>query len=253
MKKYLLFLLICCSATALHAQKTELGIFGGGSFYMGDLNPERPFELTQPAYGLLYRHNFNNRVAVKANLLRGLLKGDDLVTKYREERGINFSSEIYELAVMMEFNFLDYFTGSSHNYVSPYLFGGFGAFIFEPKASYNGTEYKLRQMETEGISYSRFAFAIPFGIGLKYSVGQVIGITMEWGMRKTTTDYIDDVSTVYTGQTGPPFDPSGNYDTGMQRGNSKDNDWYSFAGVSVVFRINFRGSADCDEPSRIRF
>lgn len=248
---------------ATQAQRTELGVFGGGSFYMGDLNPKLPFELVQPAYGVVYRHNFNNRLALKANLTRGTVSADDLVTKYREERGINFNSEIYEAAVMMEFNFLDYFTGSTYSYVSPYLFGGIGAFMFDPKATYNGEEFNLRQLQTESTSYSQFAIAFPFGIGVKYSLNNTIGLTLEWGMRKTTTDYLDDVSTVYNeavlgldnGQNPQPvypFDPSGNYREGMQRGNSKDNDWYSFAGISVIFRINFRGKADCDEPHRMR-
>jgi hypothetical protein len=263
MKKYLVAMLLAGIMLASQAQRTELGVFGGGSFYMGDLNPKMPFELTQPAYGVVYRHNFNNRVAIKANLIRGTVTGDDLVTKYREERGINFISDIYEAAVMMEFNFLDYFTGSSYSYISPYLFGGVGAFMFDPKANYAGTQYDLRQEQTEGISYSQFAIAFPFGIGVKYSLTNTIGLTLEWGMRKTTTDYLDDVSTIYNTQAmgldnaqNPqpvfPFDPSGNFREGMQRGNSKDNDWYSFAGLSVIFRINFRGKADCDEPHRMR-
>jgi hypothetical protein len=263
MKKYLGAMLLACVVISTQAQRTELGIFGGGSFYMGDLNPKRPFELTQPAFGVLYRHNFNNRVAIKANLFAGSVKGDDLITKYREERGINFASDIYEAAVMLEFNFFEYFTGSTHNYISPYLFGGVGAFMFDPKANYAGQQYDLRQIQTEGISYSQFSLAFPFGIGLKYSLTNTIGLTMEWGMRKTMTDHLDDVSTKYNSdalgldsglnpQPVFPFDPSGNYREGMQRGNSKDNDWYSFAGISVVFRINFRGKANCDEPHRMR-
>lgn len=263
MKKYLVLLLLCGTGILSFAQRTELGVLAGGTYYMGDLNPKKPFELTQPAFGILYKHNFNNRIAVKANLLRGVVKGDDLITKYREERAMNFNSEIYELSVMMEFNFFDYFTGSSRNYVSPYIFGGFGGLIFNPKATYQDAQYNLRPMQTEGISYSRFAAAFPFGIGIKYSLTNTVGLTLEWGMRKTTTDFLDDVSTVYTSQAigldvdqNPrpvyPYDPSGNYREGMQRGNSKDNDWYSFAGLSVIFRINFKGKANCDEPSRMR-
>ena len=152
--------------------------------------------------------------------------------------------------------------------------GYFGEFLAEvifdtKKAQFklkntDGEEFNLWEVETEGISYSRFAIAFPFGIGVKYSLTNTIGLTLEWGMRKTTTDYLDDVSTAYSAkalgfdddlnpQPVAPFDPSGNFREGMQRGNSKDNDWYSFAGLSVVFRINFRGKADCNEPHRMRF
>lgn len=263
MKKYLVALLLAFIVLASQAQRTELGVFGGGAYYKGDLNPNIPFKLTQAAYGFVFRYNFNNRIAVKTNLLKGKVTGDDLITKHREERGINFTSDIYELTVMMEFNFYDYFIGSAHNFFTPYLFGGAGAFMFDPKASYMGTQYKLRQIQTEGNSYPRFAVTFPFGIGVKYSLTNTIGFTLEWGMRKTMTDYLDDVSTTYNAQAiglvnelNPqpvyPYDPSGNFREGMQRGNSKDNDWYSFAGLSVVFRINFMGRARCDEPHRIR-
>jgi hypothetical protein len=262
MKRSFLALLAVLACHELAAQRTEVGFFGGVSYYMGDLNPKNPFEMNKPAYGLVYRYNFHNRIALKGNLTRGKVEGNDLITGYREERALNFSSEIYELAVMMEFNFLNYFTGSEFNYVSPYIFGGIGVFMFDPKASYNGVSYNLRNLQTENNSYSRFALAMPFGIGVKYSLYKNIGLSLEWGMRRTSTDYLDDVSTVYpAGSTGSlqnpvpafPVDPSGLYGEGMQRGNSKDNDWYSFAGLSVVFRINSRGNARCDEPEKIRF
>ena len=269
MKNYLSAILLVCIATASQAQRIELGAFGGASYYMGDLNPKKPFELSQPAFGFVYRYNFHNRIALKASFTRGKVMGDDLITKYREERGINFETNINELAAVMEFNFLEYFTGSSHNFITPYIFGGVGVFTFEPKATYENISYNLGNEKTEIDkhlrdtirNYSRVALSFPFGIGVKYSVNNVIGITLEWGMRKTTTDYLDDVSTVYPNDVNgnpdnpspyPPFDPSGNYSAGMQRGNSKDNDWYSFAGVSVIFRINFRGKARCDEPDRMR-
>jgi len=267
MKNYLSAILLVCIATASQAQRIELGAFGGASYYMGDLNPKKPFELSQPAFGLVYRYNFHNRIALKASLTRGKVMGDDLITKYREERGINFETNINELAAVMEFNFLEYFTGSSHNFITPYIFGGIGVFTYNPKATYESTTYNLRELQTEGVDYSLtsglpgVAVCFPFGIGIKYSLSDVIGVTLEWGMRKTTTDFIDDVNSVYPdlrdedGKQIPLpvyVDPGKRYESGMQRGNSKDNDWYSFAGVSIIFRINFRGKVNCDEPDRMR-
>ncbi|MGB4205567.1 MAG: DUF6089 family protein [Ferruginibacter sp.] len=263
MKKYLVALLLAGVVPAIHAQRIELGVTGGGMYYMGDLNPEKLFELTQPAFGFVYRYNFNNRVAVRSGLLVGNVRGDDLITQYRVERGLNFSSDIYEASVVGEFNFFDYFTGSSRSYISPYIFGGVGAFMYNPKAVYNSETYVLRDQPAEGIDYNLIpgflpvSVCFPFGIGVKYSVNDFIGLTLEWGMRKTMTDYIDDVHGVYPAHENDDYpryvDPSGNYDVGMQRGNSKDNDWYGYAGASVVFRINFRGRARCDEPERIKF
>lgn len=263
MKKHLVALLLAGCVLTLKAQRTEIGFTGGGTFYMGDFNPEKLFELTQPAFGLVYRYNIHNRIAFKGNFLYGTVKGDDLITQYRVERGLNFSSGIYELSGVMEFNFFDYFTGSSRNYFTPYLFGGLGVFFYNPQATYASTTYKLRDLQTEGVNYSTFgtslpaaSLCIPFGIGFKYSLTDIIGLNLEWGMRKTMTDYIDDVHSVYPVHTDtyPVYvDPSQTYQQGMQRGNSKDNDWYSYAGLSVVFRINFKGKAHCDEPHRVRY
>ena len=269
MKKYFVALLLAGLVPGIHAQRVELGVTGGGMYYMGDLNPEKLFELTQPAFGFVYKHNFNNRVAIKSGLLVGNVRGNDSITKYRIERGLNFSSDVYELSAVIEFNFLDYFTGSSRSYVSPYIFGGIGAFIYNPKATYGSGTYILREKRTEGVDYAlgsgipAMSVCFPFGIGVKYSLSDFIGLTLEWGMRKTLTDYLDDVHGVYPARllydTGLPkpyedwIDPNHQYDEGMQRGNSKDNDWYGYAGLSVLFRVNFRGKARCDEPGRIRF
>lgn len=263
MNKYLIALLLAGCVFTTKAQRTEIGVTGGGTFYMGDLNPEKLFELTQPAFGLVYRYNVHNRIALKGNFLYGTLKGDDLITQYRPERGLNFSTGVYEFSGLLEFNFFDYFTGSSRNYFTPYLFGGIGLFFYNPQATYGSTTYKLRELRTEGVDYSSFgtslpaaSVCIPFGIGFKYSLTDIIGLNMEWGMRKTMTDYIDDVHGVYPLSDAPLpeyVDPSQTYRQGMQRGNSKDNDWYSYAGLSIVFRINFQGKAKCDESHRIRF
>jgi hypothetical protein len=90
-------------------------------------------------------------------------------------------------------------------------------------------------------------------MGIKYSPFKAISIGLEWGLRKTFTDYLDDVSTVYadpvilSAENTPiaailadrtnlaPGESINN--TGLQRGNSKTKDWYSFAGVFVQFRI----------------
>ena len=47
-----------------HKKSVELGVFLGGSYYIGDLNPIRHFDqFTKPAGGLVCRYNFNPRLA----------------------------------------------------------------------------------------------------------------------------------------------------------------------------------------------
>ncbi len=48
--------------------------------------------------------------------------------------------------------------------------------------------------------YNLFQFSIPFGGGIKFRVSDHIVVAYEIGMRKTFTDYLDDVSTRYVDQ-----------------------------------------------------
>lgn len=268
MKKSIALFLLMLSLAGM-AQRSEVGVFGGVSYYIGDLNPSLPFQLYHPAYGAVYRYNINTRLAIKANTWHGKVEGNDLVSQFRPDRGLNFTSTISEISGQLEFNYYNYFTGSTRSWITPYIFGGLGLFFFDPKAVYNGITYNLRVVPTEGLDYSLLgnqfpavSMCFPFGTGIKVSISKVLGFSIEWGMRKTTTDFIDDVSTVYpTGVIGSlanpvsqnPVNPTGFYSQGMQRGNSKDRDWYSFAGAMLTVKLNYNKRASCDEPDKIRF
>ncbi|MFH0866537.1 MAG: DUF6089 family protein [Bacteroidota bacterium] len=267
MKKLLIFPLFLVLAMTASAQRNELGVFLGTSYYLGDLNPSKQFLLTKPAGGLVYRYVFNPRWAIKINGLYGTVEGDDAVAKFNEARNLSFKSNVFELATQLELNFLPYVTGNTEeNYFSPYIFGGIAVFSFKPKAEYEGVWYDLKSMSTEGQGtsvdnppnpYSLTNVSFPFGLGFKYSIGKNICIGLEWGLRKTVTDYLDDVSTTYadidvlTMEKGPISaalsDRSENSpnNTDLQRGNSGTKDWYSFAGAFITFKFNAGGNKSC--------
>jgi len=251
------------------AQRIEVGLFGGGSYYLGDLNPKKNFEMTQPAAGILARYNISPRFALKINGYYGNVKGDDAITKFNEKRNLSFKSQVLEFSAQLELNFLPYVTGHKDYFFSPYIFAGISAFNFNPKASYDGKWYNLQPLGTEGQGtikyydrkpYSLAALAIPFGIGFKYSLTNTICVGGEWGMRKTNTDYLDDVSTTYAdpnvlaSENTPisailadrsiklPGEPT---NTDLQRGNSSNKDWYSFAGLFFTFKIVKGRKGDC--------
>lgn len=240
------------------SQDLEIGLFGGGSYYNGEINPGKPFMQTKMAYGLLARYNLNKRMALRLNAYRGTLTGDDAVAKYKEDRGLSFTSDITDLSVIFEFNFLPFFVGSEKSYWTTYIFGGASVFFFNPKAG--GVE--LREIGTEGQNigfegrekYSLTGFSIPFGLGLKYSLTKRIGIGLEWGMHKTYTDYIDDISSTYylngssidpENTAGVLSDPTLSHGVYEQRGNPEKNDWFSFAGLSITYKFNLQSRARC--------
>jgi len=263
-KKLLIGLLSFFLAYGLNAQdfyRSEIGVFLGGSYYVGDLNPSKHFLKTKFAGGLVYRYNITPRWALKVNALLGGLEASDAVSKANVERNLSFKSYIFEFSPQIEFNFLQYITGDKKHFISPYIFVGVSLFNFNPKAELDGTWYPLQSLGTEGQGttipdtkkpYDLTTVAIPFGLGLKISPHKSISLGLEWGIRKTFTDYIDDVSTVYVldpttleaengavaysladrSLTGTPNDHKG-----LARGNSKTKDWYVFTGVTVAFRI----------------
>lgn len=248
----------------LSQRSGDLGLMGGVTYYVGDLNPAIPFRMVKPAYGILYRQNFNSRVALRLHGLRGEVIADDAITKANTSRNLNFSSKITEAGAQLEINFFEYYIGSKQHRITPYLFGGFNVFFFKPFGIVNGAKVELQPLHTEGqgtvypdrAPYKLYAFAVPFGLGVKYSLNKLFGVGAEWGMRKTSTDYLDDVSKTYyldqagmnpagVGMEGLASDPTLTHNRGMQRGNSRDSDWYSFAGVHVTVKIRMMKQERC--------
>jgi hypothetical protein len=80
-------------------------------------------------------------------------------------------------------------------------------------------------------------------------------------MRKTFTDYLDDVSTTYyLTQTGDPqftpfdpdlaahrySDPSESHEPFMQRGDEGTFDWINYTGITVTYKIELRSRLKCN-------
>lgn len=252
-----------------------LGELGGanqiGTHYFRDLE----FSQTRLAAAIGLRYKLSNYFAVKTHLTYGRVSGDDKLTteKFRHTRNINFFSDIYEWNLNFEGAFQQEQIG--HRYrlkkvrglkgyeLYTYLFAGVGVFYFNPKAEFQGQTYKLRDYHTEGQSYvptrknySVFQLCIPLGIGFKYTIDRQWGLGLEFGIRKTFTDYIDDCSTTYIDlsqyQSGDQYDvgqflanPSDRSDPeaakitapGQQRGDPRYKDSYMFAIFSVNYKI----------------
>jgi hypothetical protein len=246
---------------ALPQRYLELGVFGGVSYYTGDLNPNAyfPLENTHMALGLAGRYNFNSRWAMRFNLTHGNISGNDGNSSdpFQQNRNLSFYSSINEASAVMEFNFLyfdpynpmSYFKGPDK--FTPFIYGGLSVFNFNPKARIGQNEYELRAYTTELEEYSRTSIAIPFGGGFKFRLSDRLIVTTEWGMRKTFTDYLDDVSGMYPdspqqlSETGADLSDRSvkqqgkdGSNWGTQRGNSQTTDWFSFAGITLTYNIH---------------
>jgi hypothetical protein len=206
MKKLHWILLLLFPALALHGQRSaDYGVFGGVSTYFGDINPGRFLYSPLPAGGVFYRYNLHPRQALRANIFIGGLKGSDsdFSNDFQQNRNASFSGIVGEGSVQFEFNFLPYTTeGKSWDY-TPYIAGGAGvAFI-----------------NTASFSYVP---VIPFSLGFKVNVYKNIGLEAEYGLRKSFYDNFDGLKDFVA-----PEDYAWLH----------NNDWYSFAGISVTWKI----------------
>ena len=264
------------STLAINAQswkflKNEFSFGLGATSFLGDLGGadkvgsrnikgirDFDFNATRPAVHIGYRRFFSPHLSGKGGLTFGQVSGDDALTEdiFRQNRNLHFKSPILELAVQFEyFPFREYFghiyrsngvVGKRVNHLSPYLFAGIGGFLYSPRAKFEGSWEKLRPLKTEGVDYGNISLAIPLGIGLKYAIDKQWSIGLEVGLRYTTTDYLDDVSTEYIDQSSESIivqelsNPAFNkewFAPGQQRGSTEANDSYVFAILSVNYKL----------------
>ena len=115
------------------------------------------------------------------------------------------------------------------------------------------------------IKYRKTAVSIPFGIGVKYSVSRRIGLAAEWRWHYAITDWLDDChgyyprytagsdAVEYADPTGFTADNNGNnLEAFIQRGNSADNDWYSYLNVSITYKFYLPSGKDCNKKERYK-
>ncbi|MBR5663598.1 MAG: hypothetical protein IKX01_02560 [Bacteroidales bacterium] len=264
------------------AQVMEVGGSVGLSYYMGDINPNKPFVQSDLGWGALVRYYDGTRWAFRLTYSNLNLKNSDKASGYRPERGLSFNTKVHDIALIAEFNFFDYFTGSKRNGLSPYLFGGISVLHFNPKAD-DGKELYNVLTDVSGFSdeggndisdgdakYSRYAVSIPFGVGVKYSVSRRIGMALEWRWDLALTDWLDDCHAYYptynyngerpewinysdpSGFTNDPDHPSQNDKEYLQRGNKADIDWYGYLNISITYKFNLPNGDDCNKKERYK-
>ncbi len=202
-----------------------IGISLNAFNYYGDLSPtakkfSTDLSFTRPAIGGAFVHRFGPRYQLVGSFMFGGIKGSDNKSadpndgdaKYRYVRNLSFRNRIQELSVVAQ---IDLFENQA-TYISrvrwtPYLFAGLAVFHHNPQAQVPDTDLQgnplsnagewvnLNELKTEGKDYKLIQAAIPFGIGARFRINELIDIAGEFGFRYTFTDYLDDVSTNYVG------------------------------------------------------
>ncbi|MFT5723489.1 MAG: hypothetical protein ACI9JN_000603 [Bacteroidia bacterium] len=158
------------------------------------------------SFGLKF--NLTNRISVRPDICYAQIVGSDAYSGDlgRFNRNLSFKTDIYELTFTPEFvlvnlgNFSHKKTATSEIYG----FAGFGILQFNPQAQYDGVWYDLQPLGTEGQGlkpgtqlYNLQSWVVPFGFGYRKNIGKRTYVGFELSMRKSFTDYIDDVSKNY--------------------------------------------------------
>ncbi|MAJ05286.1 MAG: hypothetical protein CL827_00295 [Crocinitomicaceae bacterium] len=198
------------------------------------------------SFNAAYIYHFKRKLNFRGNLVFAKIGADDAISDdlNRQNRNLNFKSNIVELSGIVEYYFAKPITGNKFNLkdvqghkLAPnflahwgfYIMGGVGGFYYNPKGLnnkvYNSEAhmnsnfnplvddewYSLRPLHTEGQgmygnktkfqkdgkTYSPIAICFPVGFGLEKAFNGDMGLKIEASYRFTTTDYLDDVSSVY--------------------------------------------------------
>jgi hypothetical protein len=251
MAKFLAVIGLLFISYHLQAQSWEVGAFGGGAGYMGDLNQTNPVKVSGAAAGVFVKRNFNRYLSAKLGYNYGIIRGADSTSSdpSARTRNLSFRTSLSEISLTGEFNFMEYTPSVTHNIYTPYFFAGVSVVNYNPQAIYQGQIYDLRPLQTEGEKpYANSAIAVPFGAGIKYNIAGSLTLAAELGYRAAFTDYIDDVSGTYANKAGYSnpvalalSDRSGERTgvytgtAGTQRGDLRPRDTYLFIGFTISY------------------
>src|ERR1700744_2861785 len=101
MSKALIVILLIFVTCNLQAQSWEVGAFGGGSGYMGDLNPNNPLKFSGIAAGLFIKRNFNGYLSARLGYTYGSISAADSTSSNQQfrNRNLSFTTKLNELSL----------------------------------------------------------------------------------------------------------------------------------------------------------
>jgi hypothetical protein len=251
------------------AQDVYLNFLGGFSNYQGDLQARRvTTRQSGYAFGAQLLYEISPRSTARTGITLGKIRASDAQSGNAQQvkRNLSFGSNIFEVHLAGEFHLLDIYQSR----ISPYIFAGISYYKFNPyTTNAAGRKVFLQPLSTEGQGllaypdrkpYKLGQFAVPFGGGFKVAMSDNVRLGFELGMRKTFTDYLDDVSDKYAdeikllAERGPESVdlayrgdelPGGAPYPGETelRGSPKSKDWFYFAGLTIGIRLLGEGES----------
>ena len=169
MTRKIILLIFFFSTVHVFPQDNEIGIFAGGSNYIGDVGPTTyisPFSYnasTNYVGGIIFRKNFNERISARAKFNYSKIGSSDnwpQTANYRQQRGKYFKNKIIEFGLGIDFNFFEFDVFENSLQMTPYISTGISYF------SYDALRYQ--QTESKAIKYAdAYNLSLPITLGYK--------------------------------------------------------------------------------------
>ena len=211
-----------------YSQKNELGLFIGGSNYVGDVGPTTFINPNEIIAGLLYKRNLNNRIALRGSVSYGNLYSDDLLpgsSASRIIRGYNFKNTLTDFNIGFEFNFKEFDIEDESKQHTFYIHSGLSYFLNK----FNEADYLKTVVPPPATSKSprdEKEFSLPISLGLKFKpLEKRFTFGFEISANYSFTDDLDGSDEVVK-ESNPSLGPFGG---------NLSNDWYFF----TVFKITY--------------
>lgn len=217
MRNIFLVIITILSTQSLFSQINEIGLFAGGSNFIGDVGSTQYLAPNNTAFGVVYKWNKHTRYAFRASLLYATLEGNDYKSDInaRLKRDFSFTNNIFEASAGVEFNFVPYDLHKMNKQFTPYMYSGLSYFTYE--------NLYFDYQSNVALQYSgsrKNSIAIPMVLGVKGSIARNWILGIEAGARYTFTNNLD-------GSFPEP--------TQYKFGNLNSDDWYVFTGITLTF------------------
>lgn len=218
MRYIFLFLFSVLFVKTSQSQIYEVGVFAGGSNFIGDVGSTKYIAPNRPAFGAILKWNRSPRHSWRVSIIYADIVGFDSKSDdpRRIERNYKFDSNLLEISAGMEFTFFDFNLHGDGMKATPYLYSGV-------TTARHQNFYFNQNGELTSENTSSWAYGIPIVLGFKTTVTNHLILAAEIGVRYTFSDEID----------GSVPDAKELKDFSF--GNLNSNDWYTFTGITLTY------------------
>jgi len=211
------------------SQNYEIGVFAGGSNLISDVGSTNYIAPNRLAFGGIIKWNRSPRHSFRASLIYSSIEASDSQSDdpRRVERNYSYKNNSFvEFSAGLEFTFFDFNLHMSSSQYTPYLYTGISIAHHD--------NYYFRNGEQRSESTSSFAYGIPMVLGFKFTLSEYLILGAEIGVRYTFSDEID-------GSTPD----SENLVEQYSFGNTNNNDWYTFTGITLTYTFGRKPCYTC--------